>query len=454
MSEDPTRPPGGSTPAQVAGDPPRNTGDDLEDADLSPLERRVADAVDEDALVAALRRMVAAPSWNGRETPAQDVMAALMDEAGLSVDRWDIDLEALARHPLYSAELDREEAVGLVGTLPGAAGGPTLVLNGHVDVVPPGDEALWSDPPFEGVVRDGRVYGRGSLDMKSGLVAGLFALRALRSAGVRLAGDVHLQSVVGEEDGGLGTLASILRGYTGDGAVVMEPTDLAVAPAVAGCLNFRLGIRGLSAHGAVRDEGVDAIEKLGPVLAAVRRLEATRNARFSEDPLFAPYTMPFPISIGTVRGGDWASSVADHLTCEGRYGLAPGEEPGDARQEMEEALAAAAERDPWLRDHPPTLTWWGGTFQAARTDPGHPVVTAVRGAGEAVVGRALPLQGMTYGADMGKLAGLGKTPTVMFGPGDIRVAHRPDEHVEVADVVTVARTLAVACLRFCGVAGG
>lgn len=422
-------------------------------AGLTELERRVADAVEEDALVAAVRALVAVPSWDGRETAAQDAMAALMDEAGLAVDRWLIDLEALAEHPLYSAELEREEAVGLVGTLEGAGGGATLVMNGHVDVVPPGDEALWTDPPFAGVLRDGRVYGRGALDMKGGLVAGLFALRAIRAADVRLAGSVHLQSVVGEEDGGLGTLASVLRGYTGDGAVVMEPTSLAVAPAQAGCLNFRVRIRGRAAHGAVREEGVDAIEKLAPVMAGVRRLEEERNARFSGDPLFAGHRLPFPICVGTLRAGDWASSVADHLTFEGRYGLAPGEDPDAARRELEEAVASAAADDPWLRGHPPRLSWWGGRFQAARTDPDHPLVTAVRGAGSAIARRPLPLEGMTYGADMGKLATLGRTPGVLFGPGDIRLAHRPDEHVEVAELVAVARSLAVAALRFCGTAG-
>jgi len=422
--------------------------------DLTALERRVADAVDGEALVAAVCRLVAIPSWNGRETAAQDAMAELMHDAGLDVDRWAIDLDALAEHPAYSAELDRDEAVGLVGTLQGVGDGRTLVLNGHVDVVPPGDDALWTDPPFTPVVRDGRIYGRGALDMKGGLLAGLFALAALRRAGVRLAGSVHLQSVVGEEDGGLGTLAAVLRGYRGDGAIVMEPTELAVAPAQAGCLNFRVRIQGLAAHGAVREEGVDAIGKLPLVLGAIRRLEEERNARLGGDPLFGRYRLPFPICVGTVQGGDWASSVADHVTFEGRYGLAPGEPEDAARLELEQAVASAGDLDPWLRDHPARLSWWGGRFQAARTEPDHPLVLAVRGAGSAVTGRALPLEGMPYGADMGKLATVGGTPAVLFGPGDIRLAHRPDESVAVAELVAVARALAVAAVRFCGEASG
>jgi len=232
--------------------------------------------------------------------------------------------------------------------------------------------------------------------------------------------------------------------------VVMEPTELAVAPAQAGCLNFRVRITGQAAHGAVREEGVSALEKLFPVYQALQELEEERNRRLGGDPLFARYRLPFALCVGTVRGGDWASSVPDHVTVDGRLGLAPGEDPGDARRDMARALEGAASRDPWLRDHPPTLEWWGGRFLAARTEPDHPLVESVHGAASAVLGRAVPLEGMPYGADMGLLANVGSTPTVLFGAGDIRRAHRPDEYVEVKELVAMARVLAVAALRFCG----
>jgi acetylornithine deacetylase len=420
------------------------------DPRLTSVESRVAEAVDADTLVAAARRLVRIPSWDGRETPAQEVMAELMRGAGLEVDAWDIDLTALAGHPHYAAEIDRSEALGVVGTLPGRGGGRSLILNGHVDVVPPGEEGAWRHPPFDAVVENGRLHGRGALDMKGALVAGLHALAAVRAAGVRLAGSVHLMSVIGEEDGGTGTLASVLRGYRADGAVVMEPTELAVAPAQAGVLNFRIRVPGLAAHGAVREEGVSALDKLFPVHAALRELEEERNRRLAGDPLFSGYRLPFPICVGTVRGGDWASSVPDHVTVEGRMGLAPGESPADARREMSEALAAAAAGDAWLCEHPPHLDWWGGRFLAARTATDHPLVGAVRSAATGVTGHEPPLEGMTYGADMGLLSQVGGTPAVLFGPGDIRRAHRPDEWVAVDDLVATARILAVTAVRFCG----
>lgn len=413
----------------------------------------MADAVDRDAIVEATRRLVGIPSWNGNETPAQEATAELMTSAGLEVDLWEIDLPEVQAHPACAWEIERERALGLVGSLEGAGEGRTLLLNGHVDVVPPGDEGLWSDPPFAGVVRDGRIHGRGALDMKGPLMAGLFAMKAVGDAGVSPAGTVRLQSVVGEEDGGLGTLATLLRGYRGDGAVVMEPTQLAVAPVQAGCLNFRVRVPGRAAHGAVREEGVSAFEKLFLVYESIRALETRRNLKAADDPLFMRYRIPFPISVGTIRGGDWASSVPDHAAMEGRMGVRPDEEMDEARAELEDAVAGAATADPFLRERPPTVEWWGGRFLAARTDPADPLVETLRTSAVATSGSAVAVEGVPFGADAGLLRRVGDIPTVLYGAGDIRRAHRPDEWVEVAELETMARTLAVTIVRFCGVDG-
>ena len=417
---------------------------------LSDVERRVAAAVDEKALVDGVRRLVRIESWNGNETPAQELVAQLGEEAGLVVNVAEVDLDAVRAHPSCSWEIDRDRALGVRATLPGSDDGRSLVLNGHVDVVPPGEPAGWKHPPFGGVVDQGRIYGRGALDMKGPLMAGLHALAAVRRARVPLRGDAHLQSVVGEEDGGLGTLAAILAGPRFDGAVVMEPTEMAVAPVQAGCLNFRVHVQGLAAHGAVREEGVSAFEKLFQVYGAIRELEAERNEAFSEDPLFARYRVPFPISIGTMGGGDWASSVPDHAAMEGRIGVRPGEPFKAARSALEAAVAHAASCDAWLRRHPPRVEWWGGRFLPAVTAADDPITVCVQGAAHDVLGRDAPLEGVPFGADAGLLSQVARTPTVLFGAGDIRRAHRPDEYVEVDELVRMAQVLAVAAVRFCG----
>jgi len=440
---------------------------------LRAAERRALNALDRDGLVAFLRELIAIPSLDGAESPAQRAVGAWMARAGFATDTWRIDLDELAKHPDHSSEVDRDEALGVVGRIgeraaeqaagraaAGSGPGRDLMLNGHIDVAPVGDEAAWTTPPWDPAVRDGRVYGRGAVDMKGGLVCALFAAKAIRDAGVRLRGRLSVASVVGEEDGGTGTLATILRGHTADGAIVIEPTELAVVPAQAGSLMFRLVVHGFSAHGCVREEGVNAIEKFLPLFAALRRLEAERCGVTSgvaqvagdpHSPLYARYRLPWPIEVGTLRAGDWASSVPDKLIAEGRLGVALGEEPAAARRALAEALARAAAADPWLAEHPPTVEWWGGRFDPALTDPADPIVTAAIDAATAVTGAAPAVEGVTYGADMRLLVNTGGIPTILFGPGDVGVAHMADEYVPIDELRTAARTLTVAALRFCGV---
>ncbi len=455
--------------------------------ELSLVERGALEALDLDGLVALLHELIAIPSLDGEETAAQRRVAAWMDQAGLQTDVWAIDLDELSRHPDWCHEVERDDALGVVGWIGeeaagratgGSAAGRDLLLNGHIDVVPVGDEAAWTTAPWDPAVRDGRVYGRGAVDMKGGLCCALFAARAVRESGVRLRGRLSVASVVGEEDGGTGTLATLLRGHTADGAVIVEPTRLRVVPAQAGSLMFRLVVHGRAAHGCVREEGVNAVEKFVPLLAALRRLEAERcgvadagvaglgpagadlpspraasSAAVAGDPhspLFAAYRLPWPIEVGTVRAGDWASSVPDTLVAEGRYGVAVGEDVAGARQAFEQAIAHAAAVDPWLSVHPPEVEWWGGRFDPAVTVVDDPIVTAVTAAAAAAIGSAPRVEGVTYGADMRLLVNTGGIPTVLFGPGDVRVAHMPDEYVPIDDLRVAAQALILTALRFCG----
>ena len=418
---------------------------------LTAAEQRVIDAIDTEALIALIDTLVAIPSLDGspEEVAVQRAAATWMRQAGFATDEWEIDMNALARHPSYSAEVDRPLAIGVAGTIGEARGGKNLIFNGHVDVVPPGDLTLWRYDPWRATVEDGRVYGRGALDMKGGVACALIAMEAIARSGLRLRGTVTMQTVIGEEDGGCGTLAAVVRGYRADAAIIPEPTELKIAPAQAGVMNFRLTIPGLAAHGCVREEGVSAIEKFYIVYQALMRLERRRNDR-SADPLYARYSLPYALCIGNVHAGTWASSVAESLTAEGRYGYPFGEDPLAARAEFEAAVAEAAAADEWLNDHAPVVEWWGGQFAAARTPEGHPIIETVAAAFGSITGQQPPLEGMTYGADMRLLANDGGIPTLMFGPGDVRVAHKADEYVPLADLEFCARTLALTALRFCG----
>ena len=426
---------------------------------LTAVERRVVGALDPDALLAFLSDLIAIPSVANMETPAQERVAAEMESIGLETDVWKIDFASLKRHPAYTSDVERSEGLGVVGTLAtgggarpagaGAAGG-TLILNGHVDVVPAGEADRWTRPPFELTEEGGRLFGRGVVDMKGQLAAALAAARAIRDAGVEMAGALQIQSVIGEEDGGAGTLATIERGHTGDGAIVIEPTRFVLAPAQAGALSFRLTVPGKAAHGALREEGVDPVEKFIPLFERIRGLEAERNSGVS-DPLFADEALPFAVTMGRIRAGIWPSTVAEALVAEGRYGVAPGEDLALARARLERAVIEIASDDPWLSTHPPKVEWPGAQFEPARTDPEDPIVTTVADAILAVTDEAPRIGGMRYGADMRLLVNVAGIPTVLFGPGDVREAHRPDESIALEDLVRAARILAVTALRFCGV---
>jgi acetylornithine deacetylase len=342
----------------------------------------------------------------------------------------------------------------VVGRLPGTKPGPRVLLVGHVDVVPIGDPGNWTDDPFGGIVRDGRLYGRGACDMKGGVASILAALRALAATGAagHLAGEVRFVSVPSEEDGGQGMLAAIRAGCTGDMAVITEPTGLEVVIAHAGAITFRLVVPGKAAHASRRTEGVSALDKLGYLVSALAADEERRNAS-ETDPLMTALGMPYPTIVGTVHGGDWASTVIDRIVAEGRYGVRLGQSAREAETELRAVIAAACAADPFLREHPATVEITGGRFSSARIPAEHPLPVGLARAVEAVTGRRAELIGEPYGADMRLLVNEGATPTVIFGPGDVRIAHAANESVALDEVEACARVLAAWLVRTLAVPG-
>lgn len=415
---------------------------------MRALERRVLRAIDTDALRERLADLVRYRSVGGHETPAQERMAAHMEAVGLTVETWPLDMDALRSHPAYTADIERSDALGVTGRWGGRTG-QRLVLNGHIDVVPAGEAGRWTYPPWEATSVGDVIYGRGTADMKGALCCALAAIEALIRSGVSLEGTVELQSVVGEEDGGVGTLGAIAHGVDADAAIVLEPTQLMVAPAQAGALSFRITVPGEAAHGALRTEGVDPIDKLIPLYRALQRFEAQRNATV-EDPLFRSYDIPFALCVGTIRGGEWPSSVAESVTVEGRLGVGPHEDLPTVRSAFEQVICDASDVDSWLRRHPPTIEWWGAQFAPAHIASDHSIVRTVADAYESISGEPATLRGMPYGADMRLLVNQGGIPTLLFGPGDIRHAHAPDEHIAVDELHAATKMLALTILRYCG----
>jgi acetylornithine deacetylase len=421
------------------------------DADLAKaIGRAVEDRRDEAVLL--LQELVRIPSVTGEEGAVQGVVEHAFRERGLSVDVWEATPEEVAPYREHVGEQSGyENRPNVVGVRGGRGEGRSLLLNAHLDTVAGGDASAWSRDPFSGEVEGDLLYGRGSCDMKGGLVTHLTALDALSELGVELQGDVSVAATVGEENGGLGALSTVLRGYRADVALITEPTRLALVPAQGGSLVFRLTVPGRSAHAAVRDEGVSALEKFVPIFEELIRLEEERNATLRH-PLYEHLRNKVPINVGLVRAGNWASTVPESLVAEGRVGLIPGEEIESFRETLAHRLAAVAERDPWLRENPPRLEWSGGQFAPAEVPPEAPICEAVKRAHESATGEEPAVEGVPYGADMRLFIRFGQMPCVMYGAGNVNVAHAPNEHISITELLTATRTVACLLAEWCGVA--
>ncbi len=420
---------------------------------LAQAIRGAVQARREDA-VSLLQELVRIPSVTGEEGAVGAVVGRVFSERGLEVDTWEATREETEPYRDHVGEQSSYEGrPNFAGTRRGTGDGRSILLSAHTDTVDPGDPAAWKEDPLSGDLEGDLLYGRGSCDMKGGLVTHLIALDALSDLGLGLRGDVTVAATVGEENGGLGALSTVLRGYRADAAIITEPTRLALVPAQGGSLIFRLRIPGRSAHAAVRDEGVSALEKFVPIFENLRELEQERNGVLSH-PLYDALRNKVPINIGVVRAGNWASTVPESLVAEGRVGLIPGEEVDPFKDLVAQRIATLAENDPWLSEHPPELEWFGGQFAPAEVEPDAPICEAVKEAHERVTGEAPAVEGVPYGADMRLFIHFGSMPCVMYGAGDVNVAHAPDEHISITELLTATSTVACLLAGWCGVADG
>jgi acetylornithine deacetylase len=421
-------------------------------AAVAEAARAAADALDPRALRDELIAIVRIPSITGDELAVAADLAERLGASGIAVETIFPDLAAIRADPAWPGEeTERTDLPIIIGRL-GRPGGRRVVLSGHIDVVPPGDPTTWTADPWGGEVRDGALYGRGACDMKGGIAAILAAVRALVASGAadRLDGELVIALVPGEEDGGQGTLAAIRAGVTGDLAIITEPSNLDIVVAHAGAITFRLTVPGRAAHASQRREGVSALDTLYTVLRALEADETERNAA-ERDPLMTALGLPYPTIVGIVSGGEWASTVLDRVVVDGRYGVKLGQSPADAARDLARAIDDANESDPFLRDHPATVEIVGGQFGSGRVPSDHPLPVGLADAAEAITGRRPALLGEPYGADMRLCINEGGTPCVMYGPGDVKVAHSADERVPLGEVEECARVLAAWVVRELGV---
>jgi acetylornithine deacetylase len=402
----------------------------------------VAD-IDRDRLIEDLETLVEFRSVTGSEENVADWAAGALLDVGMRVEVVRPDLATLRRDPAWPGEEMPRQTLPIVAGRAGRASGRRIILSGHLDVVPAGDPGTWSVDPWAGEIRDDQLYGRGACDMKGGVAAILAAVRSLMVSGElhRLGGELMVVFVPSEEDGGQGTLGAIRAGATGDMAIIPEPSKLDIVVAHAGAITFRLTVPGRAAHASQRREGISALDKLFLLTRALEDDEHRRNDA-ETDQLMTSLGLPYPTIIGIVEGGEWASTVLDRVVAYGRYGVRLGQSPADAEGELRAAIADACAADEFLRDQPATVEITGGRFGSARVPADHPLPVGLAAVVERVTGRRPESLGEPYGADMQMFVNHGGTPCVIFGPGDVRVAHSADEHVPLDEVETCARVLA------------
>lgn len=425
-----------------------------------PLEtaRPILDAVDAlfDEQVAFLQELVKFDSTRGHEQAAQDWMAGQMRDRGLAVDQWDIDVADIQNLPGFSpVQGNYEDAVNVVGTHRAtSAKGRSLILNGHVDVVPIGPLDMWAKAPFDPVIADGWMHGRGAGDMKAGLVSNLYALDALRRCGWAPAADVFVQSVVEEECTGNGALACVARGYRAEAALIPEPFDETLISAQVGVIWFQVRIQGLPTHVAYAGSGANAIEAATPLMQALHALQERWNHGEHRHHGFAHVHHPLNINVGKIQGGDWASSVPAWCTFDVRMGVYPGQPLDQARAEIEATVLDAAQEVDFLRAHPPQVTFNG--FMADgyalmddQREPARAAVSALEAAHAQVTGKDLQQNPTTATTDARVLALSGDIPTLVYGP-KAEAIHGFNERVELESMRRVTQTTALFIARWCG----
>ncbi|WP_078409727.1 peptidase [Priestia abyssalis] len=399
-----------------------------------------------------LKRLVQEASVQGAEKYAQALIVEKLRQLGLPIDIWTPNTRQLQQLAGVSAtRMSFQDSPNVAAVLKGTGGGRSIILNGHVDVVPEGDESSWTYDAYSAYIKEGKLYGRGSSDMKGGQTALLLAIEAIISLGISLKGDLIFQSVIEGEGVGAGTAACLLRGYQADAALIPEPTNMQMVLKQQGSMWFRIKVKGPCGHGRISVEGKNVIEKAVMVIDHLRELDKVRNRRL-QGSLSKGTVMPTSITIGKIGGGTWPSSFMDTVTLEGRMGVGLGETLLKARHEMEEWLGALQEIHPCFEEHSVVLEWFGVECQPCEVDSGHELVKVLTTQYKLVKREELGIGISTCGTDGSILSNIGHIPVILFGPGKAEAAHFPDEYIELDHVFEAAEIIALTVINWCGTA--
>ena len=419
---------------------------------MHDIKNKINKAINDnkDEIIAFVQELVRTPSLANHESGVQQIIHNKLNSIGLSSKIIPVIFSELEHHPAFNDDgFSPDSRINVTAVWKGKNNAKSLILNGHVDVVPIGPEKLWDDDPFSGNIIDGKIYGRGSCDMKAGLSSGLFAISILKYLGFAPEGDIIFQSVVGEESGGCGTLTNIVKGYNADAAIILEPTSLKLSPIQSGALTFRLKVSGKATHASMRWDGISAIEKYSLIHQSIINFEKERHDSFDVE-YYQSKDRVAPINIGTIEGGQWHSTVPESIIAEGRLGVFPGESNAKARQCFEDHINKFAQSDNWLKDHPPVIEWFEGQFESGQTSLDHPLIKELGKTYTNVSNQDAIIEGVTYGSDLRLFTNHANIPSVLFGPGDVRLAHAANENIPISEILISTEVIANMIVNWCG----
>lgn len=398
-----------------------------------------------------LKELISYPSVTGNEAEIQKFIGNwLKDSIGAKVDAWDMNLEELKKHPQFCPPTtEYKNRPNVVGIRKGEGGGRSLLYNGHVDVIPAGPDDSWKHTPWSGAVDSGRIFGRGSSDMKGGVAAYSMAMYSIIQARVKLRGDVIMEYVVDEELTGNGTLACLLRGHKGDAGISGETSSMKVQPASIGRIWFEIEVRGKPAGIQRRWEGVNAIEKGYKISQAVNDFEVMR-LEVAKHPLYPDTKEALPCMIGSFQAGSFPSAFPDLCILKGSMATLPGEDSAAIKKQFATHIENVAQTDPWLRNNPPKLQYKGYFAEPSEMSVDHPIVQTLSKDFREVLGRDPQVSGRVGAADIRFYNKNQDTPMVIFGPGLTEQMHANNEYVRLDDYLQAIKIMALTTLDWCG----
>ncbi len=397
------------------------------------------------------KALVRHPSVRGQEHTCQDFLFRALKDRGYAMDRWTINPGDIESHPGFSpVAVDYSNAINVVAAhRPSHETGRSLILNGHVDVVPVGPLDMWRHPPFEPHEAGGLLYGRGAGDMKAGIAANIFAVDALKRLGYQPAATLYIQSVTEEECTGNGALAALARGYNADAAIITEPVGEALVRTNVGVIWFQVHVKGHPVHVATASSGANAIDAAAFLIGELKKFEAERNAKKSAYKHFANLEKPINVNVGKIQGGDWASSVPAWCTFDVRTGLYPGEDAREGAREIERFLKQASAHHPFLSNNPPEVAFNGFMAEGYELTPGSDAEALLAVAHKVSAEQTLQAEPSLAYLDGRVFVLYGDTPCLVYGPNSSNI-HGFDECVDIESIKRVTTTLALFIAEWCG----